>query len=82
MKEPIFCYRISAEAGIAHDGEGNDRPAYTQVSAGNGVDLEEKDYNNFHENIKYMVAGQMGIAPEHFEPISREEYALRVEEDE
>lgn len=81
MLEPRFCYRISAEAGWAHDGEGNDCSCYTQVDFTGGNRIEEEKYNEMHEKLKEGVANQFGIDPSHLELISQKEHDNNQEED-
>lgn len=74
MLEPRFCYRISAEVGLASDGEGNDSSCLTQANFEGGKFLSKEDYNKLHEKLKKTLANQTGISEEYFECISQEEY--------
>lgn len=80
MKEPKFCYRISAEAGLAHDGKGNDAACFSQVVLEGASPVDSEQYARLHERIKVMVSKQMGIPVEFFELISQEEYDANHEE--
>ncbi|QJI52450.1 hypothetical protein [Psychrobacillus phage Perkons] len=74
MLKPRFCYRISAKAGMAHDGEGNNASCFTQANFEGGNLLSKEDYDLAHEKLKKDLSQQLGTSEEHFERISQEEY--------
>lgn len=74
MIEPRFCYRISALAGLAHDGEGNHTSCFTEVSVSDGNSLSEEDYNQIHESLKGNLSNQLNIPTSYFECINQKEY--------
>jgi len=81
MLEPRFCYRISAEAGMAHDGEGNDTSCFTQMNFEGGTLLSVEEYTPIHEKLKNALSQQLSIPVEFFEGISQEEYDENHDED-
>lgn len=74
MLKPRFCYRISAKAGLAHDGEGNNASCFTQANFEDGNLLTKESYDIFHKELKSSLSRQMGIPEEYFECISQAEY--------
>ena len=65
-----FCYKIAAEAEVAHDTEtGEPTSAYLQIRLG-----EVEDYAAKHEQLRTSAARLLQISPEHITPISQEQY--------
>ena len=81
MLEPRFCYRISALAGMANDGEGNDASCFTQANFEGGNLLDEEEYKGIHEKLKQGLSNQLDIPVEYFECISQKEYDENQDED-
>ncbi|MCT6922794.1 hypothetical protein [Metasolibacillus sp.] len=79
--EPRFCYRISANAGLAHDGEGNNAPCFTQANFEGGNLLRKVDYDSAHEKLKIDLSKQLNIPIEYFECISQEEFDKNHQDD-
>jgi len=78
-----FPYRISAEAGIAHDGEGNDVEAYVQIKIGNAKKaVTSEEYDVMHEEQRHVVAKMLKKKVEWFTPITGEEYEANTDEEE
>ena len=77
-----FPYRISAEAGIAHDAEGNDGEAYTQVKIGNAKKaVTNEEYDEMHEEQRHSVAKMLKKKVEWITPITGEEYEANTDEE-
>lgn len=66
-----FAYIILPEAGMAHDGEGNNVKAFMKVSL---HVPEGESYNDVHQKLIPAVAKQTRINPDHIQPIPIEEY--------
>ncbi|WP_017728525.1 hypothetical protein [Halalkalibacterium ligniniphilum] len=81
MLEPRFCYRISAKAGMAHDGKGNDASCFTQMNFEGGKALSEDDYNSLHEKLKISLSNQLDLPVEYLECISQQEYDENHDDD-
>lgn len=81
MLKPIFCYRISAEAGLALDEVGNHVSCITQANFENGKLLNQKDYNSVHEDLRKILSEQMAIPEAYFKCISQEEYDEKHRDD-
>jgi len=78
-----FPYRISAEAGVAQDGEGNDEEAYIQVKIGNAKKaVTSEEYDVMHEEQRQAVAGMLHIKPEWVTKITGEEYEVNTDDEE
>ena len=74
MLEPIFCFKISAEAGLAHDVEtGENAACYSQIKIDVGS-LTKEEYDKIHESVRKMLAEQIGIDLGLIECITQEEY--------
>ena len=55
-----FPYRISAEAGLAHDGEGNNVEAYLRIKIGNCKKaVTSEEYDEMHIEQRENVAGML-----------------------
>lgn len=80
-----FPYRISAEAGVAQDEDGNDAEAYllTTLKQCKAPMVTEEKYNEFHESQRQGLAKTLGIKAELITCISPQEYEANMgEEDE
>lgn len=81
MLEPRFCFRISAEAGLAYDIEtGENTACYTQIKAGD-KSLTKDEYDRLHEVFREMLAEQIDIDVDLIECISQEEYDEKVDDE-
>ncbi|MNW58385.1 hypothetical protein D3C74_362470 [compost metagenome] len=73
-----FCFRLSAEAGMARNTQtGEPVECFTQVRLG-GVKNAPSDYNAMHESLRGLVAAQIGVKPEYVILISQAEYDENV----
>lgn len=78
---PEFYFRISKEAGLAHDGKGNDTDCFSEVKIKLGKPLDPEKYEEAHEEVKAMMADQLEIPIEYIECISKEEYDANHEDE-
>lgn len=77
-----FPYRISAEAGLAHDGEGNNVEAYVRITIGDCKKaVTSKEYDAMHEEQRENVAGMLKKDVEWITPITGEEYEANTDEE-
>ncbi|MBA1159597.1 hypothetical protein NQS36_16220 [Bacillus sp. C1(2022)] len=74
MLEPRFCYRILADAGMAHDKNGNNASCFTEVNFEGGSKINQDKYDRLHEEFRHGLAVQLGIDEKHLECISQKEY--------
>jgi len=79
--KPKFHFRILKEAGLAHDGQGNDTDCFSEVKIELGKPLDPEKYEGAHEEVKAMMANQLEIPIEYIECISKEEYDANHEEE-
>lgn len=75
-----YCYLIAADAGLAHDENGNKVETYIQVKIG-GVKRRPDDDEAMNRDIRYGLADQLKINREWVVPISNEEYDAECSED-
>ncbi|KJB88593.1 hypothetical protein AZ66_06490 [Paenibacillus sp. E194] len=78
-----FCFKISAEAEMASDEDGDSAECYTQIKLGNCRKAPETqdDYDAIHKKLACNLAKQIGLDPEWITPISEEEYDAETESD-
>lgn len=69
-----FCFKISADAGMARDGEGNNSPAYLEVKFDTNKELDSIERKVVHERLLFSVAKQLDINSKHLSKISEKEY--------
>jgi len=82
MNKINFCYEISADAGVAIRGNGENGVAYTKVSLNVEEQITDEDYKSMHDVlIKQMISNQIGIEEVHLRPISYEEYIENADDD-
>lgn len=76
MNKTLFCYEISADAGLAYDKiSGKNAKAYTKVEIELKHQLNEAEYKQVHEiELVTKLSNQLGIEEEHFKPISIVEF--------
>ena len=69
-----YCYRVSAEAGLAHDLETSEpSEAYFEIKLGDAK-KEPTDYQESHIRFGILMAKQQSWDPQWVTPISNEEY--------
>ena len=77
-----FPYRISAEAGIAHDGEGNNDEAYVRLKIGGCKKaITSEQYDEMHEENRGTMAGVLKKDVEWITPITGEEYEANTDDE-
>ncbi|MCY9760912.1 hypothetical protein M5X06_18690 [Paenibacillus alvei] len=76
-----FCFRISPEAEMAHDEDGNPAECYSQIKLGECKN-PPNDYDTEHKKMAVALAKQIGLEPEWVTPISEKEYDAETEDDE
>jgi len=77
-----FPYRISAEAGLAHDGEGNNDEAYLRLKIGGCKKaITSKQYAEMHEENRHTMAKMLKKKVEWITPISGEEYEANMDDE-
>ncbi|MGG1639900.1 hypothetical protein ACIFQM_01120 [Paenibacillus sp. NRS-1782] len=77
-----FCYRVSAEAGMAHNTEtGEQVDTFAEFKLCE-VEREPDDYEAMHRSLGYRLARQMEIDSQHITPISQSEYDTEMGDDE
>lgn len=81
MYEYRWYFRVKADAGLAHDENGDNASAYLQVKMGFEHEVSSDDRAKIHQELKTAVAKQFGIDPDLVEPISEEEYDSETEPD-
>ena len=75
-----FPYRISTEAGVAQDGEGNNDEAYIQIKVGNCKKaVTSEQYDEMHEEQRHVVAIMLHKKVEWFIKITGEEYEANTD---
>lgn len=74
MAKYRFCYKISAEAGIAHDGKGNKAPAYIEASMDGKDGVDQHSLDRLHRSLVKGLHKDLGIPEEYIELISNDEY--------
>ena len=78
-----FPYRISEEAGLAHDEDGNNVEAFVRIKIENCKNsVTEEQYNEMHEENRETVALMRKTDVEWIFMITGEEYEANVEEEE
>ena len=78
-----FPYRISEEAGLAHDEDGNNVEAFVRIKIENCKNsVTEEQYNEMHEENRETVALMLKKDVEWIFMITGEEYAANVDEEE
>lgn len=74
MYKNRFCFKISADAGMARDGEGNNSHAYLEVNFDTDKLLDSVESNEVHESLIPTLSKQLDINSEHFSRITQNEY--------
>lgn len=74
MYKNRFCFKISSDAGMAHDGMGNNAPAYLETKFDTNKPLNSSEHKEVHESLVSTLSNQLGIEKEHLSIISEEEY--------
>lgn len=69
-----FCFKISADAGLAHDGQGNNSPAYMEVKFDTSEPFNSTEREQAHEELVLSVSKQLDIEPNHLSKITEREY--------
>ena len=78
-----FPYRISEEAGLAHDEDGNDCEAYLRIKIGDcKKEITVKEYNEMHEEQRHSVAKMLEKDVAFVIRITGEEYEANTDNDE
>lgn len=75
-----FCFRISPEAEMAHDEDGNPAECYSQIKL--KCKNTPNDYDALHKRMAAALAKQIEIKVECVTPISEKEYDAETEDDE
>lgn len=76
-----FPYRISAEAGLAHDGEGNNVEAYVRIKIGNcKKSVTSEQYDEMHREQRETVAEMLHKDVECIFMITGEEYEANTDD--
>lgn len=77
-----FPYRISAEAGVAHDGDGNNEEAYLRIKIGNCKKaVTSEEYDQMHEEQRHSVASMLEKDIAWVIKITGEEYEANTDEE-
>jgi hypothetical protein len=75
MMQARYCYRISAEAGLAQDAEtGEKASCLTEIRFMGREPLTNEEYDATEPSMRSILAKQLEINIEHFEPLSIEMY--------
>lgn len=75
-----FCYRISAEANLAHDII-TEEPAAAYMQLSMDAKTYPDNYEEAHNTLGAAMGKWHGINPEWIVPISESEYDLNMDED-
>lgn len=83
--QALFCYRLSKEAGMAHNTEtGEPSECYISLSFKddneNIIDIPEDVYRKEHAKLVSYIAWQSGLEKSWIEPIGIDEYKENQEE--
>jgi hypothetical protein len=77
-----FPYRISSEAGMAHDEDGNDTEAFLRIKIGGcKKEVTSEQYDEMHEEQRHSVASMLEKDVAWVIKITGEEYEANTDDE-